>query len=363
MRIGIDARIASYNNSGISRYFWGLVSGLAEIGDDFRYTVYFSRRRRPATRLDPRFSVRYLLTPPHNFAERYSLPFELRRSGCSLFHAMDFFMPGCRRLPQILSVYDLYFLRDPASLSPASFRHYGRVTDYIRSAAHVICSSEATRADVLSFAGAAPERVSVVYPGLPREYGASGGARVAEMPERYMLFVGTVEPRKNLVRLFEAYKIARETRKDLPVLILAGRIGHGGGKILARAKALGIEKHIRHLGEIDDERLRTLYRGAEFVVYPSVYEGFGFPLIEAMASGVPVLSSNVSSIPEVAGGAAYLVDPEDTESIAGGIARLAAEPELRQELIAKGAERAKFFSWRRAAEETAAVYRKAGGSQ
>ena len=361
MRIGIDARIASYNNSGISRYFWGLLDGLSHSDADFEAVIFFSRKKRFSLNLDSRFTVRYLFTPPHNPLEKLILPFELAAANCSVLHAMDFYIPSLPELPQILSVYDIYFLKEPESLDPSSYEHYRRVKRYAESAAHVICSSEATKKDLLEVTHVKPGRVSVVYPGLSiPEVPPVLPSRA--LPERFMLFVGTIEPRKNIERLLRAILLAKsKSSSALPHLLLVGRKGFRSNVILDSISALGLDADVTYLGELPDAEVHALYRAAEFVVYPSLYEGFGFPLLEAMYSDTPVLSSNISSIPEVAGDAAYLVDPESTESIAAGMLALSSNEDLRRELIAKGQKRRECFSWGRAAAETIEIYRRAVG--
>ena len=356
--IGLDARIASYNNSGISRYFRGLLSGLATAESPFTFEVYLSSRRPFTGSIPARFRVHRLRTPPHNRFEEVLLPLELRRGKCRLLHAMDFFTPVGSAIPQILSVYDLYFLREPQSLDRSSYRHYSKLVRYAQSAAHIICSSEATKKDLLDLAGVPGSKASVVYPGPSLELHRIDMSETGSGSEPFMLCVGTIEPRKNLARLFQAYALASErSTAPLPTLLLAGRCGYRAQEILDSLSSLGLDSRVRYLGEIPDNELAKLYREALFLVYPSLYEGFGFPLVEAMAYGVPVLTSDISSIPEVVGDAAYLVNPEDIESIAGGLRALSGDPELRARLSALGRLRCERFSWARTASETLDVYR------
>ena len=199
------------------------------------------------------------------------------------------------------------------------------------------------------------EKITVVYPGrdepLARVDPAPVRARYGLAPD-YLLHVGTLQPRKNLARLMEAAASLRARWPELQ-LVLAGQPGWQAGPILAQARAHS--DSVRLLDYVPDDDLPGLYSGARAFVFPSLYEGFGFPVLEAMACGTPVVCSNTSSLPEVAGEAALLMDPEDTAALAGAIGRLLEDTALRENLIARGLEQARKFSWERAAQETLAV--------
>jgi glycosyltransferase involved in cell wall biosynthesis len=172
-----------------------------------------------------------------------------------------------------------------------------------------------------------------------------------------MLYLGTIEPRKNLVRLIDAYTLLRERGVTDWPLVLAGGRGWGDEAILARAALSGAAESIRFVGFVPEEEIPLWYNAAALFVYPSEYEGFGLPVLEALACGTPALASNSSSLPEVAGNAAVLVDPTDVEAIADGMQRLIEDPSLRSHLATEGPQRARSFSWARMAEQTLGVYR------
>jgi len=222
----------------------------------------------------------------------------------------------------------------------------------LRRAAALLCNSQATRRDLVARFPAAADRASVIaFAADARFLAARPDPAVAArhgLERPYVLAVGTLEPRKNLERLIAAW----EGLPDTHTLALVGPRGWDDESIVAAARRAG---DVRLLGRVSDEDLATLYAGAACFAYPSLYEGFGLPVLEAMAAGAPVLTSNVSSLPEVAGDAALLVDPLDTGVIREGLARLLTDPALGQDLRARGRARAAQFSWDRTASETLAA--------
>lgn len=233
----------------------------------------------------------------------------------------------------------------------------------------VIAISESTKQDIIRFLGIEAERIHVVYAGvtpefrlLPEELVQKTVVKWQLAPQSYILHVGTIEPRKNLVRLIEAYEVVwRKRPLTTPKLVLAGAAGWFFKEVFATIEKLGLEEQVIYVGRVDDADLPALYNGALFLAYPSLYEGFGMPPLEAMACGIPVLTSNGSSLPEVVGEAGVYVEPEDVESIAAGLLLLVEDASLRQELANRGLERAKLFNWQRAAAETTAVYQYVAG--
>jgi glycosyltransferase involved in cell wall biosynthesis len=269
--------------------------------------------------------------------------------------------PFLRRFPAVATVHDLAFLRMPELLTPQSRRYYGQVGAAARSADRIIAVSDCTRSDLIDLVGAPSARIDVVYEAADPRFRVLGADELPadDLPAEYFLFVGTREPRKNLVRLLEAYAALRDRASEAPPLLLAGRPGWLQDDLEARAAALGLDGQARFLGGVEPDRLVALYNRATALVYPSLYEGFGLPALEAMACGTPVLASNAGSLPEIVGDAARLVDPLDVATLSREMERLWREPGLRAELRERGLARAARFSWRRAAEETLDVYRRA----
>ena len=259
--------------------------------------------------------------------------------------------------PAAICVYDLAFRLRPGEVPWQQRLYMGSVLGpALRQAAAVLVISETTRDDLLNcYPVPGLEKKVVVMPlgvtPLP-----PAGPLLPGLEPGYILAVGTVEPRKNYPRLLAAYRQLR-SRIDVPELVIAGRPGWAYGDTL---RQIGAEPGVRYLDHVDGADLTALYESAAVLAFPSLYEGFGLPLLEAMAHGLPAVVSNVGALPEVANGAAILVDPEDVSSIAGGLERLLADPALREKLIDAGRRRAADFSWSRAAEVTIEVLRRIG---
>jgi glycosyltransferase involved in cell wall biosynthesis len=309
---------------------------------------------------------RTLLTPPHHRWEQLALAIELAPLAVDLYHQPDFIPPLRRRFPAVITVHDLAFMRMPDLLTPESRRYYGRVGAAARSAERTIAVSQQTRRDLIELAGAPAERIEVVYEAAGADFRPQPPEALAALrrrlglAEEYFLFVGTREPRKNLGRLLAAFaRLA--AAPGAPQLAIAGRAGWLDGDLAGQAASLGLADRVRWLDGVTRAELPALYGGALALVLPSLYEGFGLPLLEAMACGTPVVCSDAGALPEIAGGAADLFDPSDVGAIASALERIWREPGRREELRQRGRERAAAFSWRRAAAETLDVYRRAVG--
>jgi glycosyltransferase involved in cell wall biosynthesis len=271
-------------------------------------------------------------------------------------------LPLAHPLPTVVTVHDLGYRYFPDA-HPTAQRLYldGSTRFSARGATRVIADSQVTRADLSRFYGIAAEKITVVYPGRDETLAPAyaDADRVREhygLPAEYLLHVGTLQPRKNLERLIEAAAALRVRRPGLE-LVLAGRPGWKAEPILARARAQ--PGFVRILDYVPQAHLAGLYSGAQVFVFPSLYEGFGFPVLEAMACGTPVVCSNTSSLPEVAGEAALAVAPLDTEAMSAAIGRVLDDPSLRAALVAKGLAQVQRFSWARAAAETLQVLEQA----
>lgn len=266
----------------------------------------------------------------------------------------------------VVTVHDLSFLAHPEAYNAESLLYYTNVFRTLHNAAKVIAVSEFTRREILDRISIAPERVTTIYEAVDPAYyprPESVCARVRsrlEIPRSYFLVVGTIEARKNLERLLAAYALL--PRHDRPYLVFAGGSGYHSDRVLEAVQAHRLEDQVRFLGYVNDDDLPMLYSGAECLLYPSRYEGFGLPILEAMACGCPVITSNHGSMAEIAGNAAILVDPHSAEAIADGMLTLLHDSERRDGMIAEGHVRVQDFSWRSTAEQTLAVYREAAGS-
>ena len=283
----------------------------------------------------------------------------LEASGVDLVFGSNYFLPRlhsavARR--RVITVHDLTFKRFPELLQQETLvnldRHMKRELAWADA---VICVSESTRRDLLQFYDIDPSRAVTVLSGLADPV---AGAPVHGLPERYLLFVSTIEPRKNLTVLLDAYRRLRQTGAYNGSLVIVGRVGWKSESILSRLR----EEGIVHLDYVQPEQLATIYAKAEAFVFPSIYEGFGFPLLEAMAHGVPTIAANSSSLPEVGGDATLYFEPQDARGLEAQLRRLLVDPELRSSLVARGRKRVAQFRWSRAADETLDVFRRVAGA-
>jgi glycosyltransferase involved in cell wall biosynthesis len=293
-------------------------------------------------------------------------PLEFVAGRMSTFHGTNFQLPPLSRGRGIVTVHDLAFLSCAGSVPHGVAERLDRtVSESVRRADHVIADSECTRGDVIVLLGAAPERVSVVHlaAGAAFRPPVDPEADRRRLAARYglrfpnVLFVGTTNPRKNLARLLPAFAAARR-RAGLPhVLVLVGDPGFAHASVLSQIEALGLRDAVVMPGYTDDADMPAIYGAADMLAFPSLYEGFGLPALEAMSVGCPVLTSSVSSLPEVAGDAAVLVDPTSVDAIDAAIERVLTDAALRASLVERGLRQAAKFSWARAAAEHLRLYR------
>lgn len=314
----------------------------------------WSRRLLPA-----RPNLRETWTPfPAQLFERLSLRYELPRlewfADFDVLFAPNFVPPPTRSRRLVLTIHDLAFRRFPETAPLATRRWLERLDRALRQAAEVIVPSEATREDLIALYPVDPERVTVIHHGVDRERIRPASEEEIDrvrrrhgIEGRYVLFLGGLEPRKNLPRLVRAYE---RSGVDATLVIAGASVAwNPEGREQLDSALSSLNENARHrvvlTGYLGTRDKAALLTGAEALVFPTLYEGFGFPLLEAMACGTPVLTSNVSSLPEVAGDAALLVDPLDQDSIAAGIGRLLGDAAFRQRLIDAGSHRVRQFSW------------------
>jgi glycosyltransferase involved in cell wall biosynthesis len=364
--IAIDiSRLSASERTGTERYSYELLAALARIDRWQAYTLYSNGLPAALPPLGPNFSLRNLPLPRLWTHARLG-PALVRERPSLLFvpaHVIPLLHP-----PSVVTIHDLGYLAFPEAHTARRRLELDLTTRWsLRAARHVIAISQATRADLIRHYGASPQQISVIHHGLSPAFRLpEDQAMVAAIRARYglsrayFLYVGTIQPRKNLVRLIEAFAQALPgltPGATPPLLVLAGREGWLSATIRHRAGELGIAEHVRFLGYLPDEELPALLSAALAFVFPSLYEGFGMPVLEAMACGAPVLTANSTALPEVAGEAALLVAPSDSDAITAGLMRLANEPALRAELRTRGLARATQFTWERCARATLEVLR------
>ena len=370
MRIGLDYTSALRQGAGIGRYTRGLVSALVGVDQVNSYTLLFARDAGPAPAGLASANVRLHRLPFSDWTltvawHRLHLPLyvDLFTGPLDLFHSPDFVLPPVRRARTIVTVHDLSFMRYPQYADRNLVAYLSSVVPRsLRRADLILADSEWTRQDIIALLGMPAEKVAVVPAGVGNEYHPVDDQSALEaarqryrLPQRFILHVGTLEPRKNLIRLLEAFAGINAHVPDV-YLVLVGAKGWLYEDIFATVERLGLSHQVVFPGYVAEADLPLVYNLASLLAYPSLYEGFGLPPLEAMACGVPVVCSNSSSLPELVGNAALMVAPEDTDGLAAAL-RLALEDEtLRQSLRDKGLERAQLFTWTAAAQRLLEAY-------
>ena len=362
MRIGIDARLLHFAQAGISFYATRLIRALLTIDQTNDYVVIQDRRDRHVIADEPRATRLATRTPAHSRFERLILPLELLRANLDLLHSTDFVAPKLRRTRSVVTIHDLAFLLHPEFVTEASRRYYGKVRDTVGNVDAIIAVSERTKRDVVRLLGVPPEKVTVIHHAADARYAQIDDGEALtrfrderELPDRFILFVGTLEPRKNLNGLLEGYAVARGRGLEQTLLIV-GRRGWLMDDLDRQVARLNLTPHVRFYETAEERDLVYLYNLASALVLPSFYEGFGFPILEAMACGTPVISSDAACLPEIVGEAGLLFPPDDTESLARHLLTVTEDHESAERLRRAGLSRAADFSWDRTARKTLAVY-------
>jgi glycosyltransferase involved in cell wall biosynthesis len=370
MRIGIDAsRIMLAGRTGTERYSYELIAALGRSDRHTNYTLYCNALPEALPPLPPTFALRRIPAPRLWTHTRLAL--EMRQNPPDVLFVPAHVVPLRHPPATVVTIHDLGYLAFPEAHTRARRLELHLTTLWsARAASHVIAISQATKNDLVRQYGIAPEKISVVHHGVSSMFKPVDDRQVCIMaqerysighgssgePVPYLLYVGTVQPRKNLGRLIDAFAQAVRATGDPPLqLVIAGKSGWLTQSIEQRAAAAGVAERVCFTGYVDDADLPTLLSGALAFVFPSLYEGFGMPVLEAMACGTPVLTSTTSSLPEVAGDAALLIDPHDTSAIAQAIARLLSDSALREHLRARGLQHAATFTWERCAVATRRV--------
>lgn len=373
MRIGIDYTSAVRQQAGIGRYTRGLIGALAELDHETRY-VLFSAGRDPSRRAWPaNYALRALPFSDRHLAILWQrlqlpLPVETFTGRLDLYHSPDFVLPPVWRARTILTVHDLSFMRYPACFSRPLLDYLMRkVPPAVERADAILADSESTRHDLIELLHMAADRVTVVYPAVephfrPDEDESALATTLARygIQRPYLLGVGTLQPRKNFGLLIRAYHALRASRGIPHRLVIAGGQGWLFDEIHDTIRSLHLGEQVHLTGFVADEDLPALYRGAALFAFPSLYEGFGIPVLEAMACGVPVVTSAASSLPEAAGDAALLVDPNDVDALTEALWRVLDDSALRNALRARGFEQIKRFSWAESARRLRAIYHAVG---
>lgn len=370
MRVGINALLltkqAGYRQTGVSRYIRRLIEALpAELSHD-ELVMYAGRGAEPVGRGERwRRSLWPVDDPLARVAwEIVGLPLAARRDHLDLFHGTVNALP--RRLPvrSVVTIHDLAFLRWPEQTTARRRRYLSRATAAAaRQASRIIAVSDATKADIVALLDVDPAKIAVTHLGVDERFRPASEARIQAVRDVYsisdpfVLSVGTIEPRKNLPALLQAF--ARIQHEIPHRLVLAGPEGWKTSEFHDAVQGANLGGRLQLLGFVDERDLPALYSAAGLFVFPSLYEGFGLPVLEAIACGTPVVASNVSSLPEVAGDAALMVAPADIEGLGAAMLNALTDDPLRARLIRDGLLRAGQFTWQATARATAAAYRDA----
>jgi len=367
VRIGIDAR--KLHDFGIGTYIRNLLRHLGRLDRETEFVVFCRPEdRETLSSIGENFRPVVETSANYSIAEQLRIPLALRREGVTLFHAPHYVLPPLVRCRSVVTIHDCIHLMFPQYLPNRMALAYARTSISLaaRRATRVMTVSESSKRDILRFVDVEPARIDVIYNAYDERFGVEPGeddvVRVREryqLHDEFVLYAGNVKPHKNLERLIDAFSLVRKRGLDHLKLVL---IGDEISRYAALRRAVHqhqLHKYVRFLGYLPQETLAVMYRLAGVFVFPSLYEGFGLPPLEAMASGTPVVTSNVSSLPEVAADAAVLVDPYDPGAIADGIQRVLTNEDLRADLRRRGLARARQFSWEQSVRRVREIYSEA----
>jgi len=369
MRIGVEGRTLQGKRYGVARYLSNLLRNLVEVSDD-EFVVYLSEPIEPLSFDSDAIEQRIFRAPSITW-RHLRLPLEMKRDRVDLHFSPSYFVPLLRLCPAVVVVHDLTFKVHPEWF--AKDRRM-RFDDFfwreVRRADRIVTESEHSKSDIVRVLGVEPSRVSVIPEAADSRFGPlRDEARAREVRDRlglgdsFVFTAGAIHTRRNLERLIEALGMSsRDAGVDSKLLIVGTPAPFSPPvDIEGTASAWGLSERVVHVDYVSEDDLLSLYNACAAFVYPSLYEGFGLPVIEAMACGAPVACSNVTSLPEVGGDAVLYFDPLNTEEISEAVTSVLTDEALRKRLSAAGIERAGTFSWRRAAEETDAVFKEVVG--
>jgi glycosyltransferase involved in cell wall biosynthesis len=372
MKIAIDAR--KWRDYGIGTYVRNLVRHLAHLDRETTYFLFCDRADQATLRdLAENFVPVVEESPGYSVQEHFSIPLKLWKLGADLYHSPHYVLPVLCRSRSVVTIHDCIHLLFPQYLPNGLALTYARAMmgSAIRRSSLVLTVSEASRSDILRFYPEAdPERVEVVPNAIDEAIlehpGEEEMERVKERYQirgRFILYAGNIKPHKNLDRLIGSFGALKQRSgyEDLKLLIIGDEINRYGS-LRRRVEAAGVRQDVRFFGFVPERTLGALYRLASVFAFPSLYEGFGLPPLEAMACGTPVLTSRISSLPEVVGDAAVLVDPYSVEDITDGLGRLLDDEVLRRDLVARGHARVGHFSWERSVKAIHTAYMKVLGA-
>lgn len=378
MKIYIDGQPLIGNKTGIGYYTQNLVESYLKTNlDVIIITNQILNKKRMETlaenevshvnnKLFPYKVLRKLMLP--TFFYKYPIDTNLKKEERenAVYHATNFITLPTKYAKQVITIHDLAFMKFPKVVDESIYKYMMKWVPYsISRADQIIADSIHTKRDILAFFDIPEDKVNVVYLAADNRFQKRSIEDIHfvkskyKLPEKYILYVGTLEPKKNLVTLIEVYYQLKKRYAIEEKLVIVGAKGWKFDSIFEKIQQLELQDDICFTGYIDDEDVPSIYSGASIFAFPSTYEGFGIPLLEAMQCEVPVVASNASCIPEVVGEAGLLFDPYDIDGWVEGMYNILTKEALRTELIHKGLQQASQFSWEKTAKETLAVYEKA----
>ncbi len=370
MRIAIDVR--KINDFGIGTYLRNLIRHLPRFDSRNEYFLLCYPQDAELLRsLSAAYRHHFVHAPNYSLSEHWSISLALRRIDADLFHAPHYVLPALVPCPSVVTVHDVIHLLFPQYLPSRFASRYARamIGSALSRARLVMTVSQASKKDLLGFFDVDESKILVIPngidPSMTRELTREEIERVRSrfrLAGRNALFVGNIKPHKNVERLIGAFARLRQDPafSDVTLIVVGDDISKYPA-LRRKVEEHGVRSHVRFFGFVPEMTLVSLYRLADIFVFPSLYEGFGFPPLEAMANGTPVITSRISSLPEVVGDAALTIDPYDTEEIAAAMKRLFSDGELRARLSSSGRERARLFSWEKAVAQIHAAYMSALG--
>ncbi len=366
LNIGINIRFIQTTISGIGKYVLELVKGLAKVDTTNKYTLYeygHTQVVKPAENKNITYVVPSFYSSSRTmriFWEQFFFPWYLKKNRIDIFHGPSFMLPVINSCKSIITVHDLTFIRYPESFTISTKIYYWLFFKRsLKNANMIIADSEATKKDIIKYFNIHPRKIEIIYLGVDDKFKVIKNKSLIvnvrkkyKLPESFFLFTGVLSPRKNIEGALRAFSSLKTKHK----FVVVGAKGWLYKSIFDIVEKLKINEKVIFTGYIDADDLHLVYNAAEALVFPSFYEGFGLPILEAMACGCPVITSNISSMPEVAGDAAILVNPRNIEQISVAMKTIVTNRAMKIQLIKKGLIQAKKFTWEKTAKETKALY-------
>ncbi len=361
MRIGIDVR--KINDFGIGTYIQNLIKYLLAVDKHNQYFLFFNHQDINRFHY-PKEQVIKIIdnSPKYSIREHFGLSHQARKYDLQLFHEPHYTLPYFLKCKKVVSIHDLIHLKFPQNLPSRRAYLYAKwmIGKAVKKADKILVGSENTKNDIMEIFKTRPDKIQVIFYGVDEIFKPVKDRNLLQnfknkykLPDKFVLYSGSVRKHKNLENALRAFALLKDKSLNL---VLAGVGLQNQKQLVPILKELMIENNVKIIPFLDYPELVLLYNCAEVLFFPTLYEGFGLPVLEAMACGVPVVSSNNSSIAEVSGEAAILVDPLNLREMAGRLEKVLQEASLRQRMVALGLERAKIFSWKKTAQETLGVY-------